>query len=254
MTSYFTYAWAATPHRLAVAAGVTLAFVLLARALRGVNRAGAVAGGVSCFALFAGLGPVAFAALGALFTMTWASTRFRYRRKQELGVAERRDGRNASQVLANLAAPAAGALLFGMTGNRVWILAAMAALSEAATDTVASEIGQVGIGQGESGQRLREAFLITTWQRVPAGMDGGITIAGTVAGLAGGIAIALVARLGGILVEREMWITVAAGFAGMLADSLLGATVQRRGWIRNQGVNFVATLGAAALAYAMSLA
>jgi uncharacterized membrane protein len=36
----------------------------------------------------------------------------------------------------------------------------------------------------------------------------------------------------------------------MLIDSLLGATVQRRGWISNQAVNFFSTLAAAALAYA----
>ncbi len=38
---------------------------------------------------------------------------------------------------------------------------------------------------------------------------------------------------------------------GMLVDSALGATLQRRGWIGNEAVNLVATLGAAALAYAM---
>ena len=35
----------------------------------------------------------------------------------------------------------------------------------------------------------------------------------------------------------------------MLIDSLLGATLQRRGWINNQTVNFLATLAAAALGY-----
>jgi uncharacterized membrane protein len=37
----------------------------------------------------------------------------------------------------------------------------------------------------------------------------------------------------------------------MLVDSLLGATLQRRGWISNQAVNFFATMAAAALAYAI---
>jgi len=240
LTTLFTHAWAATPERLAVAAAVTLAFALLARALRGVTGAGAVAGGCACFALFAGAGPGTFATLAALFLMTWVSTRLGYRRKQELGLAERREGRNAGQVLANLAVAALGALLFAATGNRAWLVAAIAALAEAATDTVASEIGQ---------SRRRDALLITTWERVPAGTDGGITVSGTLAGLVTGVAIASVATVCGILARNEMWIPVATGFAGMLVDSLLGATIQRRGWISNQAVNLVSTLAAGVLAY-----
>ena len=240
LSSFLTHGWAFNPERLAVAAAVTLGFAVLAHVLRGVSRSGAVAGGLACFALFAGAGPGAFATLAALFVMTWLSTRLGYRRKQERGLAERREGRNAWQVLANLAAAGLGALLFGATGNRAWLVAAIAALAEAATDTVASEIGQL---------RRGGARMITTWGRVPAGTDGGITISGTLAGLVAGTVIAAVATVSGVLTRSAMWIPVAAGFAGMLADSVLGATLQRRGWISNQGVNFVATLGAGALAY-----
>ena len=35
----------------------------------------------------------------------------------------------------------------------------------------------------------------------------------------------------------------------MVIDSLLGATLQRRGWIDNQSVNLFSTLAAALLAY-----
>jgi len=38
----------------------------------------------------------------------------------------------------------------------------------------------------------------------------------------------------------------------MLMDSVLGATLQRRGKMNNETVNFVGTLAAAALAYAIS--
>jgi uncharacterized protein (TIGR00297 family) len=120
-------------------------------------------------------------------------------------------------------------------------MAAASALAEAATDTVASEIGQYS---------RANARMITTWQRVPAGTDGGITIPGSIAGLAAGLVIAAVATLGGILPSAQFWIPVAAGFAGMLIDSLLGATLQRRGWLSNQAVNLFGTLAAAVLAYA----
>jgi uncharacterized protein (TIGR00297 family) len=244
LTPFPAHGWASSPERLAIAAAVTLGFAVLARALRGVNRSGALAGALACLPLFAGAGPTAFATLAALFLMTWVSTRLGYRRKLALGIAERREGRNASQILANLAVAALASVVFSGTGNRVWLVAMLAALAEAATDTVASEIGQY---------RGPDARLITTWERVPPGTDGGITIPGSIAGMAAGLVIAAVATVGGMIPLAQFWIPVAAGFAGMLIDSILGATLQRRGWISNQAVNFFATLAAAALAYAISM-
>jgi uncharacterized membrane protein len=255
--------WASSTARLAIAAGVTLAFALLARAVRGVNPSGAVAGALACFLLFAGAGPVAFAALGTLFLMTWMSTRLGYRRKAALGLAERREGRSAWQVLANLSAAAIGSVAFGITGSRGWLVAAVAALAEAATDTVASEIGQVvgessGTNSGANGGQdagphpRMITTMITTGKRVPPGTDGGVTLRGSAAGLAAGAVVAAVASAGGMIEWRQVWIPVTVGFAGMLIDSVLGATVQSRGWISNQGVNLLSTLAAAALAYAVA--
>jgi uncharacterized protein (TIGR00297 family) len=244
LNSHIAHAWASSPERLAIAVAVTVGFAVLARVLRGVNPSGALAGGLACFLLFAGAGPTAFATLATLFAMTWVSTRLGYRRKLALGLAERRDGRNGRQVLANLGVAAVGSVLFSATGNRIWLVASLAALAEAATDTVASEIGQY---------RRTDARMITTWERIPAGIDGGITVFGSIAGLAGGIVSTMVAVTGRMILPTQFWIPVAAGFAGMLFDSLLGATLQRRGWISNQTVNFSATLAAAALGYVLAV-
>src|SRR6202158_3308044 len=122
LTPFLRHGWASSPERLAIATAVTLGFAVLARALHGVNRSGAVAGGLTCFLLFAGAGPAAFATLAALFLMTWAATRLGYRRKLALGLAERREGRNAWQVLANLVVAALGSAVFGATRNPGWLI------------------------------------------------------------------------------------------------------------------------------------
>jgi uncharacterized protein (TIGR00297 family) len=245
MTLFLEHGWASTTQRLAVASAVTLGFAVLARALRAVSLSGALAGGLCCFLLFAGAGPAAFATLGALFVVTWAATRFGYRGKLALGLAEPREGRNAGQVLSNLAIAALASSAFVRTGNRAFLIAMVAALVEAATDTVASEIGQSRASTASASM----ARMITTWKPVPAGTDGGVTMPGTLVGIAGGVIVAAVATMGGILLPSEVWIPMVAGTAGMLIDSFLGATLQRRGWLSNQTVNLFSTLAAAILAY-----
>src|SRR5256886_12046102 len=121
----------------------TVVFTALARFMRGVSRSGAVAGAVICFALIASAGLGAFVALISVFALTWIATRFGYRRKQTLGIAERPEGRKASQVSANLGVAAACAIFYSFSHrNSLFLLAMVAAFSEAGADTVSSELWQ----------------------------------------------------------------------------------------------------------------
>src|SRR5207249_4906477 len=80
-----------------IAAITTVVFTALARFIRGVSRSGAVAGAVICFTLIASAGLGAFIGLISVFALTWIATRFGYRRKQILGIAERPEGRKSSR-------------------------------------------------------------------------------------------------------------------------------------------------------------
>jgi uncharacterized membrane protein len=46
-------------------------------------------------------------------------------------------------------------------------------------------------------------------------------------------------------------IACAGGIFGLFFDSLLGATLEERGWLNNDGVNFLSTMSAAGFALAL---
>ena len=196
-----------------------------------------------CFALLASVGPGAFASLLTVFAVTWAATRFGQLRKQVMGIAERKEGRSASQVLANTGMAAACAVCYSALHTPLMLLGMAAALAVAAADTVSSECGQAV---------SREARLITTFERVPAGTDGGITLAGTATGAVASGVVSLVGMWAGLLSMRWLWIAAGAGAFGMVVDSFLGALFERRGWIGNDSVNFISTVVAAVTAAAVA--
>jgi uncharacterized protein (TIGR00297 family) len=220
---------------------VTVIFTALGRWVRGVSFSGAIAGAAICFLLYGAAGPGAFVALVSVFALTWLSTRFGYRRKEKLGTAEKLDGRTALQVLANLAVAAICAAVSAFTvGKAAWLLAVSAALAEAAADTVSSELGQA---------RNEKARLITTWQEVPAGTNGGVSWAGTVAGIVAATAVSWVCVLAGLVPAKWLGISIGAAIAGMVVDSYLGALLERRALLNNDAVNFLGTLIAAGAAF-----
>jgi hypothetical protein len=105
-------------------------------------------------------------------------------------------------------------------------------------NTVSSEIGEA-FGS--------PTYLVSTWKRAEPGTDGGVSLLGTFAGVASALtvcAVALALRVTGTIV----WVCAIAGVAGMFADSLLGAALERRGWLNNDSVNLLSTAVAAGIA------
>lgn len=244
---------------------ISAVFALAAWRLRAATPAAALCGGAICLAvMFFGREPgthtplhTGLVPLLLLFALTFGATRLGRERKARAGLAEDRKGRNAAQVLANLAAAALASFLgwwiahsyqhapdpgqshTGIAGT----LAMVAALAEATADTVSSEIGQAFGGTPRT---------VLTLRPVPAGTDGAMSWTGTTAGMIGAaiLAVSAVPALG--LTWAEAAVVWAAGVAGLFFDSLLGATAERRGWLGNDLVNFSSTAFSAVLGWVIS--
>lgn len=225
---------------------VAVAFALLARALRAVTDGGALMGAVIAFLLMNAAGLWGFPPLLAVFLLTLLATRWRAEYKRSIGAAERSGGRNAAQVLANLGATGLCALAasFFPRHSGPLLVAAMAVLAEAAADTVSSEVGQATASQPR---------MILGFHPAPPGTNGAVSLPGTFAGVIAASAVAWAAVVCGVIGPRWAPVVAAAGAAGMIFDSLLGASLENRGKVGNDGVNFVSTVFAADLALLMVL-
>lgn len=221
--------------RLSLVLAITLGFALAARLARGVSTSGAVAGAVVAF-IMAGRDLRIFATLFLVFFITFAATRLGMLRKRQLKTAEAEDGRSASQVMANLGV---AALVLAIPNVGAAYLLALAALAEVAADTTSSEIGTAFSAR---------TVLITTGKIVPPGTDGGISLSGTLAGILAALITAGCAAALGLVTVSAAMLAASAGVAGMLVDSLLGASVERRGYLNNDLVNLLSTAAAACIA------
>lgn len=218
--------------------GITLSFAAVARLARGVNTSGALAGAAIAFVM-ASRDLRMFWVLLVVFFVTLLATRAGASRKHQLKMAEAESGRSASQVMSNLGV---SALVLAVPSFSSAYLLALAALAEVAADTTSSEVGTA---------LSTRTVLITTWKPIPPGTDGGISVSGTVAGTVAALIIAGCAAGLGITSVSSALLLAGAGVAGMLVDSLLGAVLERRGYLNNDLVNLLSTAASALLAWLM---
>ncbi len=159
---------------------------------------------------------VSFLAVG------YAGTKWRYERKKSIGTEEEENGtRGIENILGNGSSPAFFAIVSSPVGFA-------GAVSTAMADTLASEVGVFS-------DRVR---LITTWKRVEPGTNGAVSPLGTAFSAAGALLVAVISHL---LLGIGILAPFIGGFMGCHVDSILGATLERRGYMTKSEVNLVAT-------------
>ncbi len=184
----------------------------------------------------------------------------RSRKRRFAGMFSKSGKRDIGQVLANGGAAVLFAVAYGVTQDSLWLAGFVGAIAVATADTWATEIGILS---------RRQPRLITTGKRVARGTSGAVSPLGYFAVLSGS---GLIGLLGWALMRDWRFLPVAllAGTLGSTVDSLLGATIQAiflcpvckketeqspehacgantqrvRGlnWLRNDQVNFAATV------------
>jgi uncharacterized protein (TIGR00297 family) len=261
-----TIFWGATgPAKglLVQAIAASTVFALAAWRLKAATPAAAAAGGTICLLVtfWTFTGPITLrsglAPLITLFVLTFLATRAGRKRKMVAGLAEglghKRRGRTASQIIANLAAAGLSAALPALWAHQLMQLTrlpnfaqallqvlVLAAFAEATADTVSSEIGQAFGGR---------PLLLISLRRVDVGTDGAVSLIGTLAGIAGAALVTGVGMWAMHMISPLAGIALLSGVAGLVFDSLLGAAIERRGWIGNDLVNFTSTLFAVVVAF-----
>ena len=209
------------------------------------------------------LGDVTWLFLLLFFLLSsFLATRYRFALKEAMGVQEGERGeRRAANVLANGVAPMAVAVLSSL--GLPWFpkeasgIVFLSALAVAGADTLASEIGILS----------RRVYMITTFELVSPGTDGGISPLGQLCALGASLYTAVVGwfALFGLASAYGLALTMPAqasflsipiliGFVGCQVDSVIGATLERRKLVSKKTNNLISTSLGAALAYALLVA
>lgn len=194
-----------------------------------------------------------FSALLTFFVSSSKLTKWKAEAKKRLDAEYQEGGqRNWLQVFCNGGIPTEIALLymiengpgeiainFSKQYTASWTcLSLLGALACSSGDTWASEVGSVA--------SKRQPRLITTWEKVPIGTNGGVTFVGLVASILGGTVVGLAYLLTQFMFVEDLGLSppqwpivlygAVAGFLGSILDSYLGATMQYSGFDEDSGM------------------
>lgn len=222
---------------------VMVPVLILSVKFRKLTIPASVAAFITGLAIALGTGLTGVILLLTFFLLGVLATSHRKGLKAQLSPSEEQHtGRTVGQVFANggTAAIVSAFAFFDPAHTPLYLLMLAASLASALADTTSSELGII---------YGRNFYNIITFKRDTRGLDGVISLEGTLIG-AGGAAIIAILYNG---ISYASLIVLLSGIAGNFMDSLLGAMLERKGIIGNNVVNFLNTLFAALLALALYL-
>jgi uncharacterized protein (TIGR00297 family) len=214
--------------------GFALSAIIAALAYRrgSLSPSGAL-GALVVGTLIFGLGGWVWGVVLAVFFIS-ASALSHFKEREKAAVAEKFEKghrRDIGQVMANGGLGALSAVLSAIVPEtavprELWLYLFIGVMATVTADTWATELGTLSKAPPR---------LITNGRTVEVGTSGGVSPLGTGVSLLGGLLIGLTAGLLGAVAGLLSWnsaivigfIGAAAGAAGSLIDSLMGATIQQ---------------------------
>ena len=215
---------------------------------------GALVGGLLTLLMFLGFNFAGIGLIFIFFVLGSLVSHYKKSEKEKLGLEQENKGkRTYIHAISN-------AGVAGFLGFCAWIFPEIAfefqvlmcaSMACALSDTFSSEFGNV------FGKRY---FNILTFKADKRGNDGAISLEGTLFGVFGAFLISSYAIIAFLYLNNNIFtnriqsgcfifvITFLTGFIGNLMDSVLGASLQKKGYLSNHSVNFCSTLFSATFA------
>ena len=196
---------------------------------------GAFFGVILSFIIWPGGGLESLLALFLFFVFGSLGSSWEKSVKKHYNLAQENDGKRGTyNVLANGGVGGILSIIANMFPAHQDLLRLMiiASFATACSDTLSSELGNI---------YGKKYVNIITLKQSKRGLDGNVSIQGLWFGLLGSFLISLSVMPFHYSMQIIIIITL-CGLAGNIMDSILGATLQRRGFLNNHLVNFWATL------------
>lgn len=206
---------------------------------------GSLTGIIIAMLVFYSVGLAGVLGMVSFFILGTAATSWRSTYKEKTGISKIGEGmRNMGQVLANGGAAGLISIMALLAGSTCfWAALVAATFASATADTLSSELGTL------YGKRF---YNILSFKKDQRGLDGVISLEGTLIGIGGSCIVALI-HCFSCGWDISFILIVIAGTIGNLADSVLGASLERSRLIGNNAVNFLNTAIAAISYYLLFL-